>query len=167
VKLARAVITSEALRMSPKDYDYCFAGIADWTPSGYDDAILWAFGRTCPDKTFDLIRNEDGSVARLDDRTELLAYTRVQTLPGNCWPEINLASDPTKEVVEPRLMAKANADIAAGATGAVSLYDSFSNDTGKDVTLTNISGITWTSGKRGFAEGIGDSQWVGSPSECA
>jgi len=162
-----AQIKTDYYGWASKDYDYCFAGIADWTPSGYDDAILWAFGRTCPDKTFDLIRNEDGSIARLDDRTDLLSYTRVQTLPGNCWPEINLASDPTKEVVEPRLMAKANADIAAGASGAVSLYDSFSNDTGKDVTLTNISGITWTSTKRGFAEGIGDAVWLGSPSECA
>ncbi len=162
-----AQIKTDYYGWAAKDYDYCFAGIADWTPSGYDDAILWAFGRTCPDKTFDLIRNEDGSVARLDDRTELLAYTRVQTLPGNCWPEINLCSDSTKEVVEPRLMAIASGDIAAGGTGTVALYDSFSHSISKSVTLTNISGVIWKDTKRGFAEGIGDACWVGSPSECA
>lgn len=150
-----------------KDYDYCFAGIADWTPCGYDDAILWAFGRTCPDKTFDLTRDDQGAVIGHEDRTELLAYTRVQTLPGNCWPELNLCSDSTKEIVEPRLMAVADQDIAAGDTDTVSLYDSFSHDTGKNVEATNMSGVTWKSGKRGFAEGIGDAVWLGSPSECA
>lgn len=149
-----------------KDYDRCFAGIADWKPCGYDDAILWAFGRTCPDKGFDLIRAEDGKVTALEDKTEQLAYTRVQTLPGNCWPELNLCSDSTKEIVEPRLMAKANADISAGSEGEVSLYDSFSSDTGKDVTLTNISSVTWGDGLRGWAEGIGDAVWLGTPAEC-
>lgn len=150
-----------------KDYDYCFAGIADWTPCGYDDAILWAFGRTCPDKGYDVNRDEEGRVIGLSVADEPLAYTRVQTLPGNCWPEINLCSDSTKEVVEPRLMAVADQDIAAGDTDTISLYDSFSHDTGKNVEATNMSGVTWKSGKRGFAEGIGDAVWLGSPSECA
>lgn len=162
-----AQIRTDYYGWAAKDYDRCFAGIADWKPSGYDDAVLWAFGRTCPDKTFDLVRDEDGKVTGIGDRTELLAYTRVQTLPGNCWPEVNLCSDSTKEIVEPRLMAIASGDIAAGGTGTVNLYDSFSHSLSKSVTLTNISGVLWKDTKRGWAEGIGDAVWLGSPSECA
>lgn len=150
-----------------KDYDCTFAGVADWKPSAYDDAILWAFGRTCPDKCFDLIKDDDGSVSGLEDRTELLAYTRVSTLPSNCWPEINLCSDSTKEIVEPRLMAKANEDITAGGEGMVSLYDSYTNDTTKDVKVRNISDQQWDSGNRGWVEGIGDAVWLGTPVECS
>lgn len=129
-----------------KTYDLTFAGIQNWTPTGFDDCILWSFG------------HPQGG--------QLQAQTRVQTLPPNFWPDICLASDSTKEIVEPRMMAVANEDIAAGEEGEVSLYDSFSHDTGKDVELTNISGVEWQEDKRGWAEGIGDADWLGTPAEC-
>jgi hypothetical protein len=147
-------------------YDLTYPGVADIKPCGFDDAILWTFGRTCPDKTLRLSRNDDGTVANLEVVDEPLAYTRVWSLPADIWPEINLCSDSTKSIVEPRMMAIANEDIAAGATGEVSLYDSFSHDTGKDVEATNISGADWISGSRGWAEGIGDAVWLGTPAEC-
>lgn len=147
-------------------YDLNYAGIADIKPCGFDDAILWTFGRTCPDKSLRLSRNDDGSVASLEVVDEPLAYTRAWSLPANIWPEINLCSDPDKSIVEPRLMAIANEDIAGGSTGEVSLYDSFSNDTGKDVDVTNISGADWVTGSRGWVEGIGDAVWLGTPAEC-
>ncbi len=129
------------------DYDHTFPGIVDWKPSAHDDAILWRFGSLC--------------------EGEPLAQTRVWTLPGNVWPEVNLCSDSTKEIVEPRMMAIADADIAAGAEGVVSLYDSYTHDTTKNVTARNISGIEWSLGNRGSVMGIGDAVWIGGPSECA
>jgi hypothetical protein len=123
------------------NYDGTFAGIPIWHPCGYDDAIIWRFGSLCGGN--------------------LQAQTRVQSLPGHVWPELNLCSDSTKEIVEPSLMAVANADIAAGDEGLVSLYDSFSHDTNKDVTMRNIGGTTWKSGKRGKVDGIGDAVWLG------
>jgi hypothetical protein len=140
-------IKTDYLSWAGYDYDHTFPGIIDWKPTGYDDAILWKFGALC-----------DGQIQ---------AQTRVWTLPGNVWPEINLCSDSTKEIVEPRMMAIADADIAAGAEGTVSLYDSFTNDTTKNVTARNISGIEWSSGNRGSVMGIGDAVWIGGPSECA
>lgn len=145
-----------------KDYDYCFAGIADWTPCGYDDAILWAFGRTCPDKTFDLIRNEDGSVARIQDATELLAYTRVQTLPGNCWPEINLCSDSTKEVAttsEILVKNTSGSPIGANSSGVFQVWTGppgSESNSGKTVTAYNKTSVSVPDGKfasAGYVQG--------------
>ncbi len=149
------------------NYDRTYAGIVDWRPTAYDDAILWSFGRLSPDKGFDLIRDDEGKLVGLGPLTEHLAYTRVQTLPPNTWPEVNLCSDSTKEVVEPRLMAIASdGDIEPGEAGEVTLYDSLTHSLGKTVELTNISGVTWGDGLRGWAEGIGDAEWLGTPSEC-
>jgi hypothetical protein len=152
---------------SSKDYDRTFSGIVPWVPTGFDDSILWTFGRLSAVEQYELEKDkEDGSAVGIRCQRDLLAQTRVQTLPPNFWAEINLASDSSKHIVEPRLMAKANTLILPGGTGAVSLYDSYTHDTLDDVTLTNISGVDWQSGKRGWAEGIGDAQWLGTPSEC-
>jgi hypothetical protein len=140
-----------------KDYDRVFSGVTDWKPTGYDDAILWAFGRTCPDKCFDLIKNEDGSVSRLEDRTEQLAYTRVQTLPGNCWPEVNLCSDPSKEVATTTEIVVKNTGSSIAAltgTGSVQVWTGTPGseaNSGKTVTVYNKTSTALGTNKFGSA----------------
>lgn len=141
-----AQIATDYYGWASEDYDYSFAGILDWTPCGYDDAILWRFGSLCGG--------------------EQQAQTRVSTLPGNFFADVHLASDPDKEIVEPRLMAVADGDIAAGAEGTVSLYDSYTNDTTKNVIARNIGSMQWTGGNKGWVEGIGNAVWLGTPAEC-
>lgn len=158
-------IATDFYGWNSKDYDFTFKGIKFWGICGYDDYVLWTFGRSIPCAP-KVSCPEGAGDALVEEQTEYLAQTRVQTLPANFWSELNGCSDPDKEVVEPRLMAKANADIAAGGTGSISLYDSFTHDTTKDVEITNISSVTWQSGKRGWGEGIGDAVWLGGPQEC-
>lgn len=160
-----AQIATDFYGWNSKDYDYTFKQIMPWVPCGYDDYVLWTFGRSiaCSPK---VSCPEGGGAALVEEQTEYLAQTRVQTLPANFWAELNGCSDPDKEVVEPRLMAIADADIAAGGTGTATLYDSFSHSTGKQIQITNISSVLWKSGKRGWAEGIGDAVWLGGPQEC-
>lgn len=152
-------------------YDYTFGEIQPWDLCGFDDHVLWTFGRPIPGESQVHVSGEslaDGSASfPVRPSVDLLAQTRVQSLPVNVWPELNACSDPDKQVFEPRLYAKANADIAGGAEGTVSLYTGYATDTGKDVVVRNISSVQWDEDAGGWAEGIGDAEWLGTPAECS
>jgi hypothetical protein len=153
-------------------YDYTFREIQPWDLCGFDDHVLWTFGRPIAGEltgnvNAEALEEQESAAVTIRRGVDRLAQTRVQSLPVNCWPELNACADGDKIVFEPRLMAIADGDIAAGAEGTVSLYSDFSTDTTKNVTARNISGIIWMATKRGWVEGTGDAVWLGSPNECA
>lgn len=162
------LISDDFYGWGAKRYDFTFKEIQPWDLCGYDDSVTWTFGRPVEACEFSAHGKVADDAVTVHGRRgiEYLAQTRVQSLPANFWAEVNGCSDSTKEIVEPHMMAKADADIAAGAEGTVSLYDSFTNDTTKNVTARNISGVEWSQDKRGSAEGIGDAVWIGVPAEC-
>ena len=145
-----------------KDYDLTIAGISAWNPCGYDDAVLYAFGRTCADKTFALIRDDEGKAVGIRTAEEPLAYTRVQTLPGNTWPEINLCSDSSQQVVEPRQLGKPVNDIGPDEEGDVKLWNEEGEiDPPITIKVLNKGSATLFANKFCWNEGINDAQWYG------
>jgi hypothetical protein len=81
-----------------KDYDITYAGVVPWSPSGFDDAILWSWGRPHGPE-YGLSRNAKGDVEGLTRASRRIATTRVQTLPSNFWSELNACSDSSKEII--------------------------------------------------------------------
>jgi hypothetical protein len=61
-------IASDYYASLKRQYDYCFAGIVNWVPCGYDDWIVWYAGARC----------DDG-----DPSGEYLGQTRVISMPYN------------------------------------------------------------------------------------
>jgi hypothetical protein len=149
-----------------RDYDVTYSGVTDYKPSGYDDAILWSFGRLCADKCLKLVRDDEGKGVDLAPQTEYLAYTRVQTLPGNTWPEINLCSDSTKEVIEPRQLGKPTRDIPGGETDEVTIWNGPAGSEtvtspAKKIQVTNRGSADLPADNFAWLEGINDAQWYG------
>lgn len=70
-----------------KDYDTTYAGVVPWALSGFDDAVIWVFGRLQAPRELPAQAREPQS------------FTRVQTLPSNFWPEVNACSDSSVEIV--------------------------------------------------------------------
>lgn len=64
-------------------------------------------------------------------------------------------------------LCKADADIAAGSSGTVSVYDGNDADTSINVSsVTNRTGVDWTSGDWGISYWLGG-KWKAEPWECA
>lgn len=146
------------------DYDYTFKGIVPWVPSGFDDSILWTFGRLSAVESYDLGRDDDGAADSIRCNRDHLAQTRVQTLPPNFFAETHLASDPAAFIIEPRQIGKASAAIANEDHGTVRIWagDAGSeSDTGLDVDAWN-HGPAIDNGAWVTLEGEGDAQWYAS-----
>lgn len=86
-----------------KRYDLTFGAIQRWDPSGFDDAVIWSFGRPLDSRTV----VSRGSVVEGDAVTvagqvvvDLLAQTRVQNLPSSVWAELNGCADPAANLSE-------------------------------------------------------------------
>lgn len=87
-------------------YDVCWNGVVDWTPTGFDDAIIWEPTRT-----------------------------RVWSLPSGVGVDRQLSQDADYEVFDQIMLGKPDADIAAGATGTVSVWDRPASGTLADTTF--------------------------------
>lgn len=91
-----------------KRFDISYNGIVDWSPTGFDDAILW-----------------DCQTGR----------TRVWSLPAGVGVSTQLSQSSSYEVLETIELGKPDADIAAGASGTVSVWRRNSSGTLADSTL--------------------------------
>jgi len=87
-------------------YDVCWNGVVDWTPTGFDDAIIWEPTRT-----------------------------RVWSLPSGVGVDRQLSQSSTYEVFDQIMLGKPDADIAAAATGTVSVWDRPASGTLADTTF--------------------------------
>lgn len=129
-----------------EDYDTTYAGIVSWTPSGFDDGVLWRIGALC--------------------EGERQYQTRVNTLPSNFYSELHLASDPSKEIVEPRQLGKPVADIEPGMSGDAKLWNGTAGaevqiSPAKTVKVFNRGSATLNMDRFAWLEGINDAQWYG------
>lgn len=130
-----------------KQYDVTFAGAKTWKPSGYDDAVIWDFGRQL-----------------IDGRR--LAQTRVQTMPVDFGFEHQLSQNGDKTLFEPMMIGKADGNISAGSSGTISVWTGRAGsrtDSGKDVTA-------WATSAIGTGKWVGlswvENDWEASKLEC-
>lgn len=89
-----------------KQFDICFNGIADLYMTGFDDAIIWEPHRT-----------------------------RVWSLPSGVGVDRQLSQGAEYEVFDQIMLGKPDADIAAAATGTVSVWDRTAAGTLADTTF--------------------------------
>lgn len=133
-------------------YDITYAGTYPWELNGYDDSVLWEFGRQI----------EGGPASGIR-----LAQTRVQSQPVDFGFEHQLSQKNTLTLYEPLMLGKPDADIAKGDTGTVSVWEGRAgsrSDQGRDVEAT-ATGAALTAGKWVFLTWIED-DWEVSPYEC-
>lgn len=133
-------------------YDITYAGSYPWEPNGFDDSVVWDFGRQ--------IEGGPASGVRL-------AQTRVQSMPPDFGPDLQLSQKNTLTLFEPLMLGKPDADIAKGATGTVSVWSGRAgsrSDSGLNVEAT-ATGAAVTASKFVFLTWIED-DWEVSPYEC-
>ena len=92
-----------------KCFDLTYNGIVDWAPTGFDDVIVWEFGRT--------------------------ARTHVWSLPSGVGVDRQLSQSSSYEVLETIELGKPDSDIALNASGTVSVWRRNSSGTLADSTL--------------------------------
>jgi hypothetical protein len=89
-------------------YDLTFAGAQPWTPNGFDDSVVWDFGRQVVGGSADGKR---------------LGQTRVQSMGVDFGFDLQLSQKNTLTLFEPIMLGKADSDIAQDASGTVSIWE--------------------------------------------
>jgi hypothetical protein len=112
-------------------YDITYTGSQPWESNGFDDSILWEFGR------------------QVDDDGSRLAQTRVQSMPVDFGFDSQLSQKNTLTLLEPMVLGKIDASISKGARGTVSVYEGRSGsktDSGKNIeACASAAALTSTS----------------------
>lgn len=129
-------------------HDFTFAGIKAWTPSGFDNSVLWTFGEQGPHG--------------------YRSQTRVQSMPPDFGFDLQLSQASSFDLFEPMMIGKADSAISKGSSGTISVWTGRSgsrSDSGKNVTAwatgadieTDIwLGINWV-----------ENDWEVFPLECS
>lgn len=89
-------------------YDITYVGAQPWKPTGFDDSVIWDFGRP--------------------HGAERLAQTRVQSVNSDFGFDIQLSQDPDKKLLESPLLGKIDATIAKDDRGTVHVWDGRSGE---------------------------------------
>lgn len=132
-----AQIGSDYYAWLARAFDSTYAGIVDWTPTGFDDHTLYDFGRTT--------QNQPG---------ECVQSTRVQSLPVNFGPEAQLSQDQDVVYIGEHAIGVLDATLSYQSTANVSIYtgsqgsESDSGDTIKAGEWCLASGESLASGTR-------------------
>lgn len=132
-----AQIGSDYYAWLARAFDATYAGIVDWTPTGFDDHTLYDFGRTT--------RPQPGEVAQ---------STRVQSLPVNFGPESQLSQDQDVVYIGEHAIGVLDETLVYQGTANVSIYtgsqgsESDSGDTIKTGEWCLASGESLASGTR-------------------
>ncbi len=85
-------------------YDITYVGAQPWKPTGFDDSVIWDFGRP--------------------HGVERLAQTRVQSVNSDFGFDLQLSQDPDKSLLESPVLGKiSGSSIAKDAYGTVKVWD--------------------------------------------
>jgi hypothetical protein len=111
-------------------YDITFAGAQNWELNGFDDSVVWDFGRQVVGGAADGVR---------------LGQTRVQSMPVDFGFDLQLSQKNTLTLFESPMVCKPDANIAAGDRGTVSVWEGRSGekiDSTLDVEAYSEAGAT-------------------------
>lgn len=109
--------------------DSVYAGIQPWEESGFDDYVQYTIGRVLPDGTYTY-------------------QTRVHTVPFNYGIDRMLHSfSDVHEYVEDQIVGELDGSLSATGTQTLSVFEGDPlADSGRNVTVTEVSGFTASGG---------------------
>jgi hypothetical protein len=126
--LADQITTDYEYQLFVGQYDGTYSGLIDWVPAATDDHTLWNFG---------------GRVGQ-GEGSEVMCWTRVQSMPPNVGIDVMLHQDPACQILGPIQVGKVfGSAITSGGSGACHVWWSTGSGAETDSTL-RVTGYDWT-----------------------